>query len=140
MADFGSSVLIFSQFISINIYKLVCLFICLSVCQSVRTDDHKFTLNKQVEYICYFTIHIYKSICLSICLSVNLSVYQFVCLSICLSLSVRTDDQKYTCNKQVAYICYFTINIYKSICLSICLSVNLSVCQSVCLSICLSVC
>ena len=67
----------------------------MSICQSVRTDNQK------------YTHRIYT-------LSQFISINQSVCLS------VMTDDPKYTHNIQVEYIHYFSIHIYKSICLSIC--------------------
>ena len=131
----------------------VCLYVCMSVCRSFEFGSNSpcikhglyillgylglfrgfnlsiclsvYLTSQMTKNIHYFTIYIYKSICLSVylsvCLSICLSVYLSVCqpvnLSVC--LSVITDDQKYTHNKQVKYIHYFKIHIYKSICLSV---------------------
>ena len=113
---------------SVNLILFVCWSICLSVRPSVHLFVHLFiylSICSSARPSVHLFVHlfIFSSICSSVCPSVHLFVHLFVCSTICSSVRPSVHSLVYL------LIC---LSICSSVCPSVCLFVHLFICSSIC--------
>ncbi len=120
--------------------SILCLFVCLSVCQCFSFFFHLSGNAKSIDQlttICHPTVRgeekkrLLPNICISVCLTADLSICLSICLFVCLiadlfiCLSNCRSMYLFTCLPAFLYICQSVcmLFIYLYICLSTCLSI-----------------